>query len=73
VQADLTTHEGIESFIETVLAEQEFDVIINNAGLSSVEDDMDIDAWERVLRINSIVPALVMAHATELLSMIMEQ
>ena len=40
-----------------------FELIINNAGLADPHPDTDQTAWEKVLRLNTVVPALLLAHA----------
>ena len=66
VQADFTSRESVDKMLGVLLGGDKFDVVINNAALSSSEDDKDRQAWERVFLINTITPALIMANADNL-------
>jgi 3-oxoacyl-[acyl-carrier protein] reductase len=68
LRADLSEPDGASGFIEQLRQRSKFDVIVNNAGVSEEEDDTDLAAWERVLRINAVVPALILANAEHLLN-----
>jgi len=57
IQADLS---DIKKFLKRL---GKFDVIINN--FAFVEDGKDVDSWERILRANVILPALLLDHIDE--------
>lgn len=68
VQADLSNEDDIARLIAELQNQPPFDVFVNNAGLSESIDETDLREWERILRVNSVVPAVLMAHADKLVA-----
>lgn len=68
IQADLTDINQINSLLSDLRQQDNFDVIVNNAGISRANDDHDMTEWETIFRTNAIFPALIMSYADELLN-----
>ncbi|MFZ1522906.1 MAG: SDR family oxidoreductase [Candidatus Saccharimonadales bacterium] len=67
VQADFSTKQGFLSFVEEVMGENKYDVIVNGAVYYAEADDwkvqQDWDAWQKSFAINTTAPGVLMAHA----------
>lgn len=68
MKADLSNKDEIEDFMQKLIGQGKFDVIINNAGVSKSFDDKEIEDWGRILRINTVVPGLIMGNADRLVN-----
>jgi 3-oxoacyl-[acyl-carrier protein] reductase len=64
IQADLSDVKSAESFISS-LKGGDYDVIVNNAGLAKSINELDFNQWEEVLRVNTLVPTVIMAQAKD--------
>jgi NAD(P)-dependent dehydrogenase (short-subunit alcohol dehydrogenase family) len=64
---DFSTGEGMTVFVDAALGAAPFDVMVNVAALQGRVDERSSESWQRVFNINPLAPALLMAHAADLL------
>jgi NAD(P)-dependent dehydrogenase (short-subunit alcohol dehydrogenase family) len=66
IQADLSEPEGVQKLLNEAEKLAPFDVIINNANCTGSRTIDNLEAWERMFRVDTFLPALLMVNGKRL-------